>query len=162
MISGNDWDDIVFGGSRGDIITGGGVDDNLTGNGSRDTINGNDGDDVISGGDGKDTISGGQGDDTISGGGGGDMLSGSSGTDVLTGNSGADTFIFAYDDEMATITDFEDDADILDLSSFGLADVSEATALISEAENNVTFTSGLDILVINNITTIDIADDIII
>ena len=63
---------------------------------------------------------GGGGDDTITTAGGDDVIDGGAGDDILNGGAGADSFIFdgAFGEDV--ITDFEDGADLLDLSAGGL------------------------------------------
>ncbi len=73
VLTGNDADNLLVGGSLNDTITGGKGDDLLAGNGGIDSLDGGDGNDVILGGDG------------------GDMLDGGIGRDILVGGDGLDT-----------------------------------------------------------------------
>ncbi len=154
--------DFVAGRGLTDVIFGGGGDDDLRGNGGRDTLNGDAGNDTLIGGQGNDTLDGGADDDFLDGRAGDDSLSGGAGIDVLFGKGGNDTFIFAAGHDQTTVMDFRDGEDTLDLTGFGFAGVSEATALMSEAEGNVSFTLNGDTLIINNITIADLTDDIMV
>ena len=58
--------------------------------------------------------------DAISGGQGQDILYDGLGSDALTGNQGADQFVMRADGVMDWITDFDPDADILDLSLWSM------------------------------------------
>ncbi|MCI5047464.1 MAG: hypothetical protein MRY59_08165 [Aquisalinus sp.] len=155
-----DGDDFVAGRGLTDNIFGGDGNDELRGNGGTDTINGDAGNDTIVGGAGNDTLFGGDGDDFLDGRRDDDILSGGAGNDVLFGKGGADTFIFAAGHEQVQIADFRDGEDTLDLTAFAFADISEATALMSEADGNVTFALNGDTLVIDNITIAALQDDI--
>ena len=99
--------DIIHGGSGNDTIDGGADSDIIRGGSGNDSINGDAGNDLVLGGAGNDTIAGGEGNDTILGG---------TGDDSLTGGSGEDTFLFIENSGNDTITDFDVDDDIIDLS----------------------------------------------
>ena len=63
-------------------------------------------------------IRGGFGNDHLSGGPGDDMISGGAGDDVLTGGGGSNRFLFgALDTGRKTLTDFDPQNDIIDLSA---------------------------------------------
>ncbi|WP_306251425.1 hypothetical protein [Parvularcula sp. IMCC14364] len=134
----------------------------MRGNGGNDTLNGDEGNDLLVGGQGGDILKGGDGNDVLDGRKGDDLLHGGAGTDILSGKAGADTFIFAVGDEDDTITDFQDDQDKIDLTSFGFAAVSEATALMGEIDGDVTFAIGSDILTIRSTTISALENDILI
>ncbi|WP_306252818.1 hypothetical protein [Parvularcula sp. IMCC14364] len=153
-------DDFVSGRGLTDTIFGGDGNDELRGNGGRDTIHGDAGNDLIVGGQGDDTLFGGVDDDVLDGRAGNDILSGGSGSDTLTGKVGSDTFVFEAGHEQVEVTDFKDDVDTLDLSSYGFSNVSEATALMSEVDGDVLFVSGGDTLTLRNITIVALQDDI--
>jgi Ca2+-binding RTX toxin-like protein len=78
-------------------------------------LSGNSGSDRLIGDAGNDTLDAGQGDDTLFGGAGDDLLIGGLGKDTLTGNEGKDLFMM-QSPAMATITDFTDGQDLLQLS----------------------------------------------
>lgn len=162
FIDAGDGNDFVAGRGLTDVIFGGAGDDDLRGNGGRDTLHGEAGNDVLIGGQGDDTLNGGAGDDILDGRAGNDILSGGAGIDTLFGKGGADIFIFASGHDQTTIMDFRDDQDTLDLTGFGFADLSEATALMSESGGNVTFALNGDTLLINGVTIAELQDDILI
>lgn len=110
-----------------DDITGTETEDGIYGLGGRDLIDGLKGGDLLDGGSGDDTIygrggaddlRGGSGNDRLYGGAGNDTLKGGLGNDIMTGGKGSDTFIVNPDDGNEKITDFEDGADVIDLSAF--------------------------------------------
>ncbi|WP_306250446.1 M10 family metallopeptidase [Parvularcula sp. IMCC14364] len=168
-ISGRRGSDDIFAGDGNDFVSGRGLtdtifgglgNDELRGNGGNDVIHGEEGDDLIVGGAGNDQMFGGSGDDIIDARRGDDILSGGAGNDVLTGKSGFDTFIFGSGHEQTEVTDFKDDEDTLDLSSFGFGSVNDATAQMIELGGDVIFTDGLDVLTLRNITIAALEDDI--
>ena len=63
-----------------------------------------------------DVLVGQNGQDTLEGGGGADTIMDGGGIDRLTGGAGADTFVLTYDGVRDVITDFNHNADTLDLS----------------------------------------------
>ena len=86
---------------NGDVVLGSG-DDSF--DSSEGTVNGQ--------------VFGNGGEDRIITGAGSDTLDGGSGNDSLTGGSGDDTFVFLTGTDEDTVTDFENDADLLDVSAF--------------------------------------------
>jgi serralysin len=143
-----------LGGAGNDVIRGSHEDDSLSGGGGRDTIVGERGADTIAGGGqgdrvlggtdddrilgngGHDRLNGGRGEDTIWGGAGNDVLVGKSGDDVvfdgrgsdsLIGGPGDDTFIFAVDNKLDIIADFDVEHDLINVTRFGLSNVDELT-----------------------------------
>ena len=82
---GNDYDDIIRGGSGNDIVYSYGGDDIIRGDAGTDTLYGLGGDDDLYGGAGRDVLTGGSGSDYLSGG---------ADSDRLTGNSGKGYFVF--------------------------------------------------------------------
>ncbi|MCI5043938.1 MAG: hypothetical protein MRY72_04515 [Aquisalinus sp.] len=153
-------DDIVAGRGLSDTIFGGDGNDVLRGNGGSDTINGEAGNDTLVGGAGNDVLSGGEGDDFLDGRRGDDILSGGAGNDILLGKDGTDTFIFATGHEQVQVLDFQDGQDVLDLTAFGFADISEATTLMTEVNGDVVFSLDTDSLIVNSITIALLQDDI--
>lgn len=119
IVSADGGDDTVNTGSGRDYIRGGSGDDKLKGGSGNDLIRGDSGDDTIIAGTGKDVILGDEGDDDIYGGGGGDLISGGTGDDTLTGGGGSDIFLFSANAGNDTITDFDVDEDMIDLSLLG-------------------------------------------
>jgi Ca2+-binding RTX toxin-like protein len=94
--------------SMGLVLTGNELANQIHGAAGSDTLNGMDGDDIMRGNNGADTLSGGLG------------------RDALFGGTGADTFVFRSAAEAGNgalrdqIKDFEDGADLIDLSEFGV------------------------------------------
>lgn len=92
-------------------------------------VSGSEGKDTLQGSDGTDKLIGFAGRDTLSGNDGNDVLLGGTGVDKLTGGAGADTFRFtSISDSYTTssvnrdvITDFDAQADKLDLSRLGIS-----------------------------------------
>lgn len=80
---------------------------------------------------GNDRMIGADGNDTLDGGPGNDKLTGGGGRDVFVASPGKDT-----------ITDFEDDEDVLDLSAFGFADVQDAMSRARAVRGGVEFRLG--------------------
>lgn len=160
QIFGGDGDDRLEGRRGSDLIDGGAGNDLIFGNGLSDDLFGGTGNDTLLGAGGSDALFGEAGDDILSGGAGNDFLSGGAGVDVLTGNRGADTFFFATGDEQDEVTDFQNDVDTIDLTSFGFASVDDVTALMSEINGDVIFASSTDTLTIRNTTIADLTDDI--
>ena len=104
--------------------------DDISGEGGNDKLIGLVGNDAIDGGLGNDRIFGNSGDDTITGG---------AGNDRVTGNQGADTFIHRIGDHNDTITDFNVNADVLDLIDHGFSSFAEALALATDVTGGVRF-----------------------
>ena len=115
-ILGGEGDDNLTGGAGSDIIRGGSGNDTIYGGEGVDVIRGDSGGDEIYGGEDSDTILGDDGDDTIYGGTGNDTILGGKGDDTLEGGVGEDTFAFKASAGEDTITDFEVDNDMIDLS----------------------------------------------
>ncbi|AWN39551.1 peroxidase family protein [Methylobacterium durans] len=116
--------------AQGDVISG---IENIIGSRAADTLTGDQADNRISGGRGDDHLDGAAGDDLVIGGTGADVLRGGSGDDTLRGGKGADTFVFHPEDiGQDTITDFDPEADHLDLRELGLFDVADVLSVTSE------------------------------
>ncbi|MDP8102023.1 matrixin family metalloprotease [Phocoenobacter atlanticus] len=94
--NGNDWlsgyygNDVIYGGSGNDKLYGESGDDKLYGGSGNDKLYGGAGDDRLSGYLGNDVIYGGRGNDTLYGESGNDKLYGGSGNDKLYGGKGDD------------------------------------------------------------------------
>ncbi|MEM8812386.1 MAG: Ig-like domain-containing protein, partial [Pseudomonadota bacterium] len=104
------------------VIAGTSNNDLLFGSNSADNVDGAAGSDVILGFGGNDTIIGSDGQDTILGGAGEDSIDGLAGNDLLTGGVDMDTFVFDVGSGEDTITDFEIDTDVIDLSALVIPD----------------------------------------
>ena len=120
VLSGDDGADFVLAQEGNDSVHGGDGNDRLFGMTGRDLIYGGTGDDLVAGNDDSDVLYGGAGHDDLAGGQGNDTLYGDQGNDTLTGSQGEDVFIFgapgAATVETDTITDFQRDLDVIDLS----------------------------------------------
>ena len=129
---GDDDDDLLLGGHGADGLDGGMGQDTLKGGDHDDALNGGGGTDWLEGEAGDDRLDGGEGDDTLLGGDGADCLNGGTGADRLTGGAGADVFVFGPSGPEISVpdavTDFSSGADRIDLSSLGLASVSEQSS----------------------------------
>ena len=116
-----------------------------------DTLNGTAYDDILMGGAGDDTLNGSAGDDVIVDG---------YGSDTLTGGAGADIFVFDFDGEGDTITDFEAAKDALDLTYFPLLyDINDLDFQSTVTGARITF--GTDVITIfshngNSLTANDV------
>ena len=90
--------------------------------------------DTITGDSGDNWLYGLDGDDTVNGGAGADVIFGNGGSDTLSGGSEADVFYFvATDTGFDTITDFENDVDLLNLQHFQF---SSAQDVLDAASSN--------------------------
>lgn len=189
-VSGGDGNDSVFGDNGSDELNGGTGADTLDGGGGQDVLNGDDGNDVLSGGVGFDTLNGGLGEDTLSGDGGSDelnggkwndtlnggagndtlnggnandVLNGGVGNDVLAGGGGADVFVFAIGGGIDTISDFQDETDVINLSGFGLASASDAMLLATAVSADVVFDFGNgDVLIVETASLSEVQNDLIV
>ena len=130
--------DSIEGGAGRDYIRGGSGDDNLSGGDDRDIVRGDTGDDTIDGGAGNDLLTGDTGDDSIVGGTGNDTIAGGSGNDTLTGGAGEDTFLFIENFGQDTITDFDVDDDVIDISMLDMEIASYSDLTIVQMGNDVT------------------------
>ncbi|MEM9755173.1 MAG: calcium-binding protein [Pseudomonadota bacterium] len=106
-------------------------------------------DDVVVGDASDQVFWGRAGDDTIDGGAGADVLLDGSGSDLLTGGSGRDTFALSNDERPDTITDFDPDEDVLDLSAWPfLRNPTQMTFVATETGATLTYNG--ELLVINS------------
>ena len=126
-MEGNDGGDLINGGDGDDNLNGGNGLDSMLGGAGNDTMGGGEAADVMYGGDGNDSmlgwvandlLFGNSGNDYLNGQSGEDTLNGGWGDDVLTGGTEADVFAFVIKSGDDVITDFENNADLIDLSAF--------------------------------------------
>jgi Ca2+-binding RTX toxin-like protein len=106
------------------FVTTGDAANRVWGDAGDDALIGAGGDDLLAGGAGDDVMLGGDGDDVLIGGGGGDRMTGGAGADVFAidvGDFAPGVFTADF------ITDFTSGEDVLELSGFGLSDLSEVT-----------------------------------
>ena len=120
--------DRLFGEEGNDSIDGGADDDVLYGGSGDDTLTGGTENDTLYGGAGNDSLDGGAGNDSLDGGTGDDSLVGGAGNDSLAGGTGADTFVFAAGHGNDTITDFDVNDEVIDLSALeGITGLNDLT-----------------------------------
>ncbi len=113
--------DVIYGTTSGDVIYGYGGPDDLYGD------------------DGNDILDGGSGDDTLFGEAGDDRLIGGTGYNDLYGGSGADIFAMStrgagFSDDL--VWDFTFDVDRVDVSAWGVSDLSQLQALLTVDNTN--------------------------
>jgi hypothetical protein len=128
VLNGGPGEDRLNGKNGDDTLNGFGGDDDLSGGSGADVLNGGAGDDMLKGGSGNDELSGGAGNDELNGGSGDDTIDGGTGSDKIKTGSGDDTIRFSGDFRDDTITDFDPDSDVIDLTSF--ANVTSLSQLI--------------------------------
>lgn len=110
-----------------------------------------------------DSLTGDEGDNYLYGHHGDDILDGGEGVDRLYGGAGRDTFVFDTGDDVAVITDFEDDIDTLDLSGLGYSTLSDVLSSMSQRGDNIIFDVGNgDAITILNMDIDSLANDIVI
>ena len=110
-----------------------------TGNELNNVLTGNNASNKLFGGLGNDTLDGGAGgEDSLFGEEGDDILNGNAGASSLFGGAGDDTFVFEEVTAFSTIEDFEQGADIIDMTALGFTDFAdfeaEATILNIDGE----------------------------
>ncbi len=162
-ITGSNEDEAFYGGGGKDTLDGGGGNDTLSGGAGDDTVrggkgddtlfgdeNGSAGNDLLEGGAGDDALNGNDGNDTLRGGADNDTLNGGAGNDELTGGSGSDTFVFGRN--KTTITDFNPDDDVIDVSARGYATAAFAlAAMTNDGHGNAIMTSGGNVLILEGV-----------
>ncbi len=143
-ITGNDANNMLWGGGGADIIRAGRGDDIIRGGAGNDILNGNQKNDMLIGEGGNDILRGGGRRDKLDGGAGDDRLEGGRGRDKLFGGDGADTFVFKAGWAVDRVSDFEDNIDTIELDSalwlgtYGVLTVSQVIAAFgaSNVTNN--------------------------
>jgi Ca2+-binding RTX toxin-like protein len=127
-ISGDQGDDLIYGGVDNDSLMGADGSDTIFGEHGNDFIDGATGDDLLDGGIGDDTLAGGTGNDTVLGGDGNDILTGEDGDDLLSGGTGNDTLDGGVNDDTLLGGTGADSLtggfgrDLLDLGTDGIPD----------------------------------------
>ena len=111
---------------------------------------GNDLANKLTGNSGANLLQGGGGNDVLLGNAGADTLIGGAGTDKLTGGADADRFVLTVGSGKDTITDFTQGQDHIDLTAFGLTDLSQVQFKDLGANTQLTLASG-DSFVLNGI-----------
>lgn len=126
-----------------------------------DLVDGAGGNDTLLGGLGNDKLKGGAGMDVLDGGAGRDWLDGGFGDDLLSGGAGADRFVFRGTSGTDSITDFQDEVDVLDLRGYGLTSSTVGTRMIQlDDDVRISLASGAVVLV-EGITVAALIDDLI-
>ncbi|GAB4378558.1 MAG: hypothetical protein Kow00121_30680 [Elainellaceae cyanobacterium] len=151
VLRGSLGDDIGFGGAGADrllgqagqdILVGDAGNDSLFGGLGADYLLGGAGQDLLQGDAGQDSLNGGIGQDLLTGGIGNDRLDGGADNDRLTGGPGSDQFVYRPGGGSDVITDFEQGADTIDLSSFRFQDFSDFTSQASLNGSLINFGNG--------------------
>jgi Ca2+-binding RTX toxin-like protein len=172
-LTGNEFNNVLYGGIGEDLLEGGEGDDRLLGGAGTDFLDGGSGADRLEGGAGNDLLNdcacdfddvliGGDGDDYFQSGGGADQLSGGDGADVFAYLETADSTHARRD----TILDFEHGVDILDFSlladgnifSNGFVTVTTAPTTIDAYTILALVSARNTILYVNNTDTAQLAD----
>lgn len=152
-IQGGAGGDVLIGEAGADDINGGADDDSIDGGADADTLRGGDGSDFIQGGSGADSLFGDAGADTLNGGDDGDTLTGGTGGDTMTGGAGFDVFYFAVNSGVDVITDFQDNIDKINLSTYAGATFANTIIAQSGANTVVAFGGGFaDQVILLNFT----------
>ncbi len=151
-INSGDGIDIVRGNDRVDIINGEAGHDQLFGGGRGD---------ILSGGDDSDFLFGEEGADFLFGDAGNDILTGGLDNDRLTGGAGFDIFAFGPDSGRDVITDFEINADLLDLTAYN-GDISYEDLRFVQTSNGLTIFMGSNAVLLENIFTDTLSEDLFI
>ena len=136
--------DKLYGQAGNDILYGGGDDDFLYGNNGVDKLYGQAGDDTLNGGGGVDKLYGQAGNDTLYGG---------TGNDTLYGGGDNDTFQINKGSGRALITDYDSDADSVEL----LGGLTESDLTVNYVRGDTRIRYGNDLMAIVQNT---IAEDI--
>ncbi|WP_134724536.1 calcium-binding protein [Paracoccus luteus] len=113
------------------------VENVITGSGD-DWIAGNAGANVLQAGLGNDTLLGGAGNDVLHAGAGHDRLTGGAGADRMTGGEGADVFIFGSRDGQDRILDWQDRADLIQITD-GASRFSDLNVLQAGPDTLISF-----------------------
>lgn len=111
-------------------------------NGTRrdDEIRGRGGNDSLTGLAGDDRLRGDEGNDTLDGGAGRDRLRGDKGNDLLTGGADEDRFIFNRQGGNDIVTDYQDEADRIDVTNFDFASFQDVLDRSEQVGANVVIT----------------------
>ena len=134
IVSGDRGEDEVHGGSGVDTVRGGDGNDLLYGGAGADRVVGDRGDDQIFGEDGNDVVLGAIGNDILNGGAGNDRLVGGNVNDRGgVSGGGEDIFVFTPGTGIDIVLDFEDGADLIDISAYGFSDIDPLLSTAREA-----------------------------
>ncbi|MDF2231561.1 hypothetical protein P2H44_03250 [Albimonas sp. CAU 1670] len=140
------WGDLDLGAGN-DVYRGqadGVVDGLVSGKEGNDTLVGGEGADDFVGGDGFDTLRGKGGDDILRGGAGKDTIVGGGGDDEMTGGSLSDLFVIGKKSGDDTVTDFENEIDVVDLTRLSITGAGKV-AQVQAAAHDVAGGSIIDL-----------------
>lgn len=133
---GRDGEDTLLGGGGRDTLRGGDDVDTLKGGNQNDKLFGGNGADDLAGNGGADLLKGEAGSDVLVGGSGADRLVGGKGKDTLTGGKGKDVLVFAKQDGVDLVTDYQDGKDKIDLKAFNFKNKAKALSHFREWGGN--------------------------
>jgi len=151
--------DVMLGDAGMDDLQGGSGNDRLYGGDDADVISADGGNDKLYGDAGNDTLFGGSGKDLLKGGAGDDRLAGGSQNDTLSGQGGADVFVFLSSGGLDTVTDFEDNTDLFDISAFGFSSLGDFGVAQVGTDVLISLGSGSELLVQNaTLAALDASD----
>lgn len=150
-------DDTLFGGKGKDVLNGNGGDDELMGGKGGDVLKGGKGSDILFGRSGNDMLKGNTGHDELDGGEGNDTLNGGKGDDLLVGGNGTDRFVFNTDNGDDVIDDFQDGLDMLKFNS-GAANFAALTLSQAGANVLVEYDGMSSSITINNTLLADVTE----
>ena len=168
VLYGDEQNDTLHGGLDADLLYGGTGNDTLYGEEQADTLYGESGHDRLYGGAGNDMLYGGDQNDQLYGGLNNDLLDGGKGSDKLWGGGQHDTFVYRAGYYTDKIMDFQNNIDLIDLTSWGFVDatdaLSHATQIGPHVKLDFSSVSGYagDVLWVYNITASQLANDIIV
>ncbi len=132
--------DTLRGGYGNDYMSGGDGNDYLEVTSGRNSLYGDGGNDILCGGLGSDSLYGGSGNDSLNGWANANLLVGGADNDILTGGAGIDTFRYSSGDGNDTISNYEDNKDIIELKSVDYLGVSRSgnDVLFKTSTGNIT------------------------
>jgi len=155
IFQGEDYEDVLYGGSASDTIYGGGGNDVINGGAEpiADYLYGEAGNDYLAGGGGPDQLYGGTGNDELRAGHGKDGLWGGAGSDILYGGGGTNTFLSEADgsiDQLYVMSDFRGHAFDLGRNHGGVnadiiteLDTNDRITILGTSDSSLTFRSVL-------------------
>lgn len=149
--------DLIYGGAAGGVN----ASDVIDAGAGNDLVFAGAGNDSVSGGAGNDELFTGAGNDTVDGGAGVDTLWGGGGDDVFSGGDGADLFIFSSGHGHDTVTDFNVNDDILQLTDTAtdFVDAASVIAAATSVSGGVSIDlGGGDSLTLDGISIADLSD----
>ncbi|WP_425074244.1 calcium-binding protein [Sagittula sp. S175] len=148
LIHGNEGNDYLQAGEGNNVVYGdGGIDTIIAGAGN-DTLYGGNDDDEVHGNAGNDLMFGGTGNDVLGSGTGADTLDGGEGDDTLhIGDGEADVIIAAPGMGTDSLMGYDTGIDKIDVTAFGIYDVSQITVSDNGTDTTLTFSDGSAIVI---------------